>query len=291
MIEPDVVSSGDPLPSIAENAAEGEIAELYADIRKTLDMPFVNLVWRALAAVPGGLSWTWATMKPLYQNGVAHAEARALVEALVIPETLRLPSDALLGVGVDVKGELAIQAALDGYERGNPLNLVTFSAVLAHLRGDVLPVAQNKSPATIPLPPSLRAAPPMMNFDQMSETTAKMVRKVSLLGADEGAEFVQVSLPRNLAYWPGFLALYWAELAPLHEDGSLRDSIDAVLRDGEIRGQRLAVDLVAQPDPGQETLDRVRGILEALIPNAMGRMIPVVALLKNMMPTNPTRQA
>jgi len=276
---------------MAENAADGEIAELYADIRKTLDMPFVNLVWRALAAVPGGLNWTWATMKPLYQNGVAHAEARALVEAMVIPEVLRLPSDALSGVGVGVKDELAIQAALDGYERGNPLNLVTFSAVLSHLRGDVLPVAQNKSPASIPLPSSLGAAPPMMNFDQMSESTARMVRKVSLLGADVGAPYVQVSLPRNLAYWPGFLALYWAELAPLHEDGSLREAINAVLRDGKIRGLRLAAELATQPDPAQDTLDRVRSILESLIPNAMGRMIPVVALLKNMMPARPTRRA
>ena len=68
--------SGDPLPSIAEADAVGEIAELYADIRQTLEMSFVNLVWRVLAAVPGGLAYSWGSLKPLYQNGLAYAEAQ-----------------------------------------------------------------------------------------------------------------------------------------------------------------------------------------------------------------------
>ena len=57
--------SGDPVPSIAEVDATGEIAELYADIRESLGMPFVNLVWRNLASVPGGLKWAWTTSSPM----------------------------------------------------------------------------------------------------------------------------------------------------------------------------------------------------------------------------------
>ena len=114
MTDHDTPSSGDPLPSIAEADAEGEIAALYADIRLTLNMSFVNLVWRALAAVPGGLGWTWATMKPIYQSGVAYSEARALQEGLVVPDVPRLPLAALRAVGVDAEGERAIRAALDG---------------------------------------------------------------------------------------------------------------------------------------------------------------------------------
>lgn len=276
--------SGDPVPSIAEGEARGEIAEIYADIRQTLNMSFVNLVWRALGAVPGGLSWTWATMKPMYVSGVAYAEARALREGLVVPEVPRLPLAALRGVGVDVQSERAIRAALDGYERGNPLNTVTFLAVLVRLRGEEPSHQALPPPESAPPPSVFGAAPPMMNFDQMSETAAAIVRAVNLLGADEAAARVQVSLPRNLAHWPGFLSLYWSGLAPMHEDGRLRASIKAVLDDAAERGLRLATLLGKTPEPSDEARVGVREVLENLVPNAMGRMMPVVALLQNMMP-------
>ncbi len=277
-------SSGDPLPSIAEADAKGEIAALYVDIRRTLNMSFVNLVWRALAAVPGGLSWTWATMKPIYQSGIAYAEARALQTALVVPDVPRLPLAALRAVGVDTEAERAIRAALDGYEHGNPLNTVTFMAVLSRLRGEAPSDAGLPPPESAPPPSPFGPAPSLMNFDQMDETTAAMVRAVNLIGADQAAARVQVSLPRNLAHWPGFLSLYWSGLAPLHEDGRLRAAIDAVLEDGAARGRRLTALLGPTPDPGKETHKGVQSVLENLVPNAMARMIPVVALLKRMMP-------
>ena len=60
-------------------------------------MSFVNLVWRALGAVPGGLAWTWTTMKPMYQSGVAYAEARELAESLTVPGIPQLPPAAPAG--------------------------------------------------------------------------------------------------------------------------------------------------------------------------------------------------
>ena len=280
----DAQDSGDPLPSIAEANAEGEVAELYADIRETLNMSFVNLVWRALAAVPGGLRWTWTTMKPMYQSGVAYAEARGLQEALEVPFLPRLSPAALRAVGVDAEAERSIRAALDGYQRGNPLNTVTFSAVMVRLRGEE-PSQETLPPPEVAPPPSrFGAAPAMLNFDQMDETTAAMVRAVNLLGADEAGARVQVSLPRNLAHWPGFLALYWTSLAAVHDDGRLHAAIAAALSDGYARGRRLATLLGPTSDPVGQTRDGVTEVLENLIPNAMGRMMPVVALLQKMMP-------
>ena len=111
------------------------------------------------------------------------------------------------------------------------------------------------------------------------------MRAVNLLGARGHAREVQVSLPRNLAHWPGFLSLDWTILAPLHDDGRLADCIDAVLEDGRKRGSRMAAALGATPEPAEETRRGVLESLENLVPNAMGRMIPVVSLLKRMMPT------
>ena len=43
------------LPAIAETAATGAIAEIFADIRGVLRVEVVNLIWRHLATLPGAL--------------------------------------------------------------------------------------------------------------------------------------------------------------------------------------------------------------------------------------------
>ena len=278
--------SGDPVPSIAEADATGEIAELYANIRQSLGMPFVNLVWRNLASVPGGLKWAWTTMKPLYQQGAVYVEARQLRDSQTLPSVPTLPRAVLVAVGVDAVAEVSIRAAIDGYDRGNPLNIVTFSALMSRLRGEK-PTAPPPTPVTAESePPVAGETPKMLNFDQMSPIAADMVRAVNLLGARGRAREVQVSLPRNLAHWPGFLVLYWTILAPLNDDGQLVTCIDAVLDDGRKRGSRMAAALGDTPEPSEETRRGVLESLENLVPNAMGRMIPVVSLLKQMMPTD-----
>ncbi len=277
-------SSGDPVPSIGESDATGEIADLYDDIRQSLGMPFVNLVWRNLASVPGGLKWSWTTMKPLYQQGAVYVEARQLRDSQTLPPVPTLPRAVLNAVGVDANSEVSIRAAIDGYDRGNPLNIVTFSALMSRLRGEE-PTAPPPAPVDAePEPPVAGETPKLLNFDQMDPITADMVRAVNLLGARGLAREVQVSLPRNLAHWPGFLSLYWTILAPLHDDGRLATCIDAVLEDGRERGGRMAAALGDTPEPSEETRQGVLESLENLVPNAMGRMIPVVSLLKQMMP-------
>ena len=63
------MSSVDPVPAITEKDATGEVAELYADIRQTLGVPLVNLIWRNLATIPGALAWAWLSVKPVFENG------------------------------------------------------------------------------------------------------------------------------------------------------------------------------------------------------------------------------
>lgn len=276
----------DPIPSIPEAEATGEIAECYADIRKTLGMPFVNLVWRNLASVPGGLKWAWTTMKPLYQQGAVYKEARELRDQQKLPTVARLPRAALRVVGVDTKAEVSIMAAIDGYDRGNPLNLVSFSALMSRLRGENPTEPPSEKVDAGPLSPITGEIPKMLNLNQMDDVVADMVKAVNLLGARDAAQEIQVSLPRNLAHWPGFLALYWTILAPFHENGQLTACVEAILKDGLLRGNRLSVSLGNTPDPPDETRESVLISLENLIPNAMGRMIPVVSLLKRSMPAS-----
>ncbi|MCX2930995.1 hypothetical protein ORI20_11960 [Mycobacterium sp. CVI_P3] len=275
-------SSSDPVPSVAEADATGEIAELYDDIRTMLGMSFVNLIWRNVASIPDGLRWTWETMKPLYVNGAVYTHAEALRDAQDLPPVPRLPAATLRAVGISADDETAIRAALLGYDRGNPLNIVSFSAVLSRLSG--LPPPPAPPPQAPPSHP-VAHAPTMLNLDQMAPDIAEMVRAVNLIGARGKAREIQVSLPRNLAHWPGFLALYYTALQPLHDDGTLLTAIDAVLADGERRGRAVSGALGATEPPAPETAAAVTASLQNLVPNAMGRMIPVVSLLLRLMPT------
>jgi hypothetical protein len=127
-------------------------------------------------------------------------------------------------------------------------------------------------------------APKLLNFHQMPPHVAAMVRTVNLIGARGKARDVQVSLPRNLAHWPGFLTLYYAVLQPRHDDGSLLVAIDRVLEDGRWRGQAVSGALGRTDLPDADTAAAVKASLDNLVPNAMGRMIPVVSLLLRVMP-------
>ena len=59
----------DPFPAVAEAEATGETAALFADIRATVGVRVVNLVWRHLATMDGALPWAWGAVKPLYLAG------------------------------------------------------------------------------------------------------------------------------------------------------------------------------------------------------------------------------
>jgi len=45
--------SKDTLPAISESEASGEIAEIYADVRTTLDVSAIDYVWRHVTIMFG----------------------------------------------------------------------------------------------------------------------------------------------------------------------------------------------------------------------------------------------
>lgn len=278
------LSPGDPVPAIAEADATGEIAALYADIRETLGVPLVNLIWRNMASIPGGLAWAWQSVKPLYEKGAIQAEARAVLEGQTLPDMPVLPISALRAAGVDGAAEKTIHAILDSYDRSNPLNLVALSTLLAGLRNDAAPEPENTPSPTTANEPNLDVSlPRLLPLDAMEDSTADLVRAINRLGA-RGRDHIVVSMPRHLAHWPGYLALYWTLIAPLDANGALHGCIDAVLADGRTRGARLAAGFAGAEPPPAESRAAIEATLDDFCRNAISRMIPVVSLLKRAMP-------
>jgi len=276
------MASGDPVPSIPEAAATGEIAALYADIRETLGVPLVNLIWRNLATIPGALDWAWNTLKPLYEDGSIQAEARALRIGLSLPDVAPLPPVTLADAGLSGADLTMIGTILDSYERSNPLNLVAIGALLVLLQGKsdmAAAVAPAEHVAESPVSGNL---PSLLSLDEMAPETADLARAVNALGA-RGRTHIMVSMPRHLAHWPAYLGLYRSVLSPLDEDGRLAAGIDAVIADGRSRGAVLASRLGAVSELHGASRAATVATLEDFYENAIARMIPVVGLLKKAM--------
>ena len=274
--------SGDPVPAITENDATGEVAELYADIRKTLGIPLVNLIWRNLATMPGALAWAWSSVRPLYESGRIQNEALALIEGQQLPAVPRFPAASLRAVGVDAEAEGVIRGILDSYDRSNPLNLIALSTLLAILRNEI--ADETARPAERgpqhPIDPQL---PALVNLHEALDETAELVRAVNRLGARD-RDHILVSMPRHLAHWPGFLALYWTLIAPLDENGDLHRCIDSVFANAKACGARLAGVVNRTEQPPEASRAQIEVTLDDFCRNAISRMIPVVSLLKKAMP-------
>src|SRR5207249_2369114 len=93
--------SAQPLAEISERAATGEIAAIYAELRATLGVPLVNLVFRHMATVPGCLEWAWRCLAPLYRGEAIHragANMAAMARAIQVsakPAKIDLPKNAI----------------------------------------------------------------------------------------------------------------------------------------------------------------------------------------------------
>src|SRR3981189_2414730 len=204
------------VPSVLEADARGEIAEIYADIRKVLGTSVVNLIWRNLATMPGALPWTWSTVRPLYL-GTAPLHAEAVRRGIALPEGPDFSADTLLAAGIDESDQGIIRNVLDSYQYTNALALVVLSALLAHY--EPRPAEEVKPAATAPKP-SDRKIPELPPMDALDPEVAALVEELNSFGEDTEPQII-ASMYRHLAYWPAYLALVRTMLAPLQREGRL----------------------------------------------------------------------
>ncbi len=274
-------SSGDPVATISEAGASGEIAALYGDIRATLGVPVVNLIWRHLAVFPGGLDWAWQSLKPLYASGAVAAEARALREGLNIPVLPGITHAGLRVLGLG-DGDIAkITMVLHSYERSNAMNMIALGALSARLDG----VAGAASPPPPTPPPSGEAGavsgemPKLLTLDDMTPPVRELVEALNAVG---GRAEILASMYRHLANWPPYLALIQTLITPF--DG-LEPVIVGVIEEGRRRAAGLAAGLADPAQaPGAKTQAELRRVLNRFIDGPIGKMIAVVPLIRQAMP-------
>jgi hypothetical protein len=214
----------DPVPAVTEAEATGETTAIYADIRRVYGVGVVNLVWRHLATFPGALPWAWETVRPLYADGTIRREAAAFRASRRLPEVAAPPPEVLAAAGFGPEDLLGIRDVLDAYERTNPMALVALSVAQHRLCGAATAGGGDEAEAVSGAPaapePEIRL-PPLLRLDELAPPTARLVLRLNRIGA-AGQDPVLASMYRNLAHWPGYLALAWALLAPLDANGRWR---------------------------------------------------------------------
>lgn len=262
----------DPVPAVVEAEATGETARTFADIRTTLGSPVVNLIWRHLATVEGGLEWAWTAARPIYAGGQAQAAAARLYDRLDPPLPCPLPTGALAAVGVTAAELPRVRAVADGYNRGNGPNLVALTALLVEPAG---PPPSGRIPQAAPPAP----LPRLLSEGDVTAATWALVRAINRLGARPD-EPILATMYRHLAHWPGLLALMHAGWAPLAEDGRLEAAIARARTLGQEEAARLAT-LRADAGPAPEA---ARAALAEFTDHVIARMVPVGVALARWLP-------
>jgi hypothetical protein len=270
----------DPVPAIAETAATGVIAEIFVDIRQVLGVEVVNLIWRHLATIPGALPWAWGMLRPFYADGTIAREAQILCGQLALPQLPPFPPE-LLPVVELAGGDLdSIRDILAAYDRTNAMALVALSALLCRMEGQQAaadptaphgPASTRSQPAPIPLPP-------LPDFNTLAKPVADLVLTLNRLGTRRENPIL-ASMYRHLAYWPAYLALSWALIAPVDANGTLERAIADALAVAQARAGSLAARFQAPPID-VTTADAIRGAVEPFAGDVIAKMVVICALLR-----------
>lgn len=281
--------SADPIAAVREAEATGEVAAVFADLRATLGLPFVNLIWRHLATMPDMLEWVWALTKPIYASGELIDAAETLRKEIVIPDGICQPACVFDVVGVTATDRVMIGQMLRDYSVGNAANLLCLlvtQSILEGRRSDT-----TASPRSTPARKSAEVdLPGLPGLNELSPEVRALVVALDGFGRFAPTDAV-ASLYRHLAHWPGFLAIVHAALSVPHHDGRLLAE-HGKTRD---RARTLAADRLlplahVSTPPDSAHRDVAHTSLRAFTEHMIARMLTMGETILALMPTTPDRR-
>jgi hypothetical protein len=249
----------DPFPAVAESSATGETAALFADIRATVGVRVVNLVWRHLATIDGALPWAWGAVKPLYLQGIPDQAAVRFRETMTVPKlgTLSGPQPA------------SVDDVLASYDHSNTINLFALGALVAWLRGET--AKEGVPPTGRRLPSPDVTLPKLASEEDVAPETWALVLRLNKFG-DRPQPIILASMYRHLAHAPQFLERIEPVLAAVQADGSLDRAIttNRTAAEGQSRLLARAIDARAPREAA-----RIEAGVAAFVEHAIGKMVTI----------------
>ncbi|UYN97635.1 MAG: hypothetical protein KIT25_12155 [Enhydrobacter sp.] len=250
--------------AVAEQDATGGTAELFADIRATIGVRVVNLVWRHLATIDGALPWAWRALRPLYVAGIPDEAARQFRKTMLLP--------ALTGLAGD--DPASVDDVVASYDHSNTMNLLALGALVAWLRREITPGHAPERGPRLPAPDV--ALPKLASQSDVSPETWALVLRLNRFG-DRPRPLILASMYRHLAHAPQFLARLEPALAAAEADGSLGRSIGDNRRAAREQAVMLARAIVADRP---STDGQIEASISAFLDHAIGKMVTICRAIR-----------
>ena len=274
----------DPVAAITEDEAFGETARIYRDIRESLGVPVVNLIWRHLATVPGALPWAWDSLKPLYVSG-AITEAAVLLRASLRPDqNLVFSFSTLKSVSLSPDDLRSITVVLNSYERSNFLNLIALNALLAKIDGVEIRERDRLSQfATDEKGVVHGEMPELLTLSNMEADVRDLVEELNQIG---GRSDIMPSMYRHLAHWPQYLGLLHVLVKTIEAESGLESQIVNTIEEARTAAVQLLPQLANDVEPLTAASElEVRDALSRFIEGTLGKMTTIIQLVSAAMPS------
>lgn len=265
------------LPELAERAATGDKAAIYADIRRLGGVPMVALIFRHLATLPGALEWMWSALEPAWRSGDVQEAAWRVARATPLAPMAMMRQPALDVLGMDETAMREVRAVLGAYNRANPENMLTILCVLRLLAGHV--ASRSAVVRAWTPPPAHEGLAPMGDIATLPAEVNALLALVAAPG-EPGAPRVVQSLYRHFAHRPAFLALAVTLLRQRFDDGSIDEGVSQVHRAMSAAAERIVEGVSAPPAPHPGIAPVCARFGGAVIP----QMIVVGRLLEEALP-------
>ena len=270
---PNADFSYDPVTAISENEAKGKTAEIFEDIRNTMNIPLITSIWRGLASMDNSLEDIWLLTKPIYLSGSPELALTNMIN------NINLPTPSINNHFKDLKKSdlIHIENIVTAYNKSNGMNLMALSALVMSEYKPRVAITNISRKIIVPTFPKLR------NKEEISPESWLKVRKINSLGSSQGLESHVATLWRHLSYWPEFLSVIYDSFKSFHENGDLEKVFVEVLYYLNTNGINLRRQKFKYKNITNEALTTIKNYVS--MPNQVIRMVVLgnmtLRLIKN----------
>ena len=220
--------SYDPVTAVSEDQATGKTAEIFLDIKKTMQIPLITSIWRGLAGMNNSLEDVWILTKPIYLSGTPELALNHMLNSISFPIPTKFNSEIFNAE--DLKH---IKDIIKVYTKSNGMNLMALSAFI---KSEYKPrvVISNITPKIVEA-----SFPRLLNKEEISKKNWEIVKKVNSLGGIKNKDNHVATLWRHLSYWPNFLDKAYKNIKIFESNGDLMKTQNDVLNYLENNGINL----------------------------------------------------